>query len=693
MPMPVDTSDVRHRLPEWKDLVLELAEAAHTDWYASRVAEGKTVEELPILKPWKDLDEKEKASAIGQAEETVLLLEKRLGMPGILDGTVPESAVVDAVAENAHEVWAKQRMDAGWIWGEERDNAAKKHPMLKPYSEIPDSEKEYDRAYGRVAVSVMRSRQALRRCRDDALSTGSTVSREDACRAVSAVRSKLAYEEAAGKRTGRLERLAFQMRNPRPPYPSESSESLIDLLNRILSQVTRQNASPGRSSSIRFVDESHDLYRGFALIEEVKMPNNPFALTDTFGQTNYLVSFRGDGVYCGRFGGGPDVDDVPVESWEARKILDGTCKPGTVGYEFLHGGTPAPSEDQINDMRERVGKARSLGGRISEAAGVGFDAFDAETVKGFVCLWEENERVRRAWEALPEGPEHDTERRFLSERSRMCLEKMFFSSSDVFDEVVSRMDKGFIPEGESVKSAVFDLSMKEYCLDKGIEPGTVDRNALWNDSAFVEKYAGNAYLAGIPVDVAATDVKIMSRGALGNDDLVLWEYRKERASLVKDFGEALKDGNPSAVYSKLSEKNRVANDALENARAAAERLERFSTMGRTVELTVPQSMLYDDMMEGMKVAAERGGLAAFLRDAGISFTTAPGSESVEDTVAKAAKRMYGNGTKAEASLRDRFLARQKSAVDEGRARRRSREFALHGAKENKIPKPKVNQVK
>ena len=51
----------------------------------------------------------------------------------------------EAIAENAHEVWAKTRKDDGWIYGPIRDDAKKQHPDMLPYSQLPESEKEYDR--------------------------------------------------------------------------------------------------------------------------------------------------------------------------------------------------------------------------------------------------------------------------------------------------------------------------------------------------------------------------------------------------------------------------------------------------------------------------------------------------------------------------------------------------------------------
>lgn len=56
-----------------------------------------------------------------------------------------QRALVEKLAENAHDVWAKKRMDDGWTHGPARDDDAKHHPCLVPYDALPDSEKAYDR--------------------------------------------------------------------------------------------------------------------------------------------------------------------------------------------------------------------------------------------------------------------------------------------------------------------------------------------------------------------------------------------------------------------------------------------------------------------------------------------------------------------------------------------------------------------
>ena len=51
----------------------------------------------------------------------------------------------EAIAENAHEVWAKTRKEEGWSYGPVRDDIQKKNPDMLPYNLLPESEKEYDR--------------------------------------------------------------------------------------------------------------------------------------------------------------------------------------------------------------------------------------------------------------------------------------------------------------------------------------------------------------------------------------------------------------------------------------------------------------------------------------------------------------------------------------------------------------------
>jgi hypothetical protein len=53
--------------------------------------------------------------------------------------------LIEELSQNNHDVWARGRLGDGWTWGPQRDDAAKHHPCLVSYAELPESEKQYDR--------------------------------------------------------------------------------------------------------------------------------------------------------------------------------------------------------------------------------------------------------------------------------------------------------------------------------------------------------------------------------------------------------------------------------------------------------------------------------------------------------------------------------------------------------------------
>ena len=44
--------------------------------------------------------------------------------------------LLEAMAKNVHEVWAKTRKEQGWRYGPERNDKEKLHPMLIPYEKL-----------------------------------------------------------------------------------------------------------------------------------------------------------------------------------------------------------------------------------------------------------------------------------------------------------------------------------------------------------------------------------------------------------------------------------------------------------------------------------------------------------------------------------------------------------------------------
>lgn len=62
----------------------------------------------------------------------------------------------EAIAENAHEVWAENRYADGWRYGVQRNDDLKLHPDMVPYSQLPESEKEYDREMAMKTIKLLK---------------------------------------------------------------------------------------------------------------------------------------------------------------------------------------------------------------------------------------------------------------------------------------------------------------------------------------------------------------------------------------------------------------------------------------------------------------------------------------------------------------------------------------------------------
>ncbi len=132
------------------DLLL-LAKAIHEDYCRSAKEYGDTPETNAALIPWEDLPPGLQSANLAQAEDIPSKLEA-LGY-GIADsgGFAPSSIrldpdLVEPLAAIEHDRWMADKSRAGWIYAAERDNEKLHHPLLIPYADLPESEKEKDRA-------------------------------------------------------------------------------------------------------------------------------------------------------------------------------------------------------------------------------------------------------------------------------------------------------------------------------------------------------------------------------------------------------------------------------------------------------------------------------------------------------------------------------------------------------------------
>ncbi|XP_063919785.1 ryanodine receptor isoform X1 [Zophobas morio] len=63
-------------------------------------------------------------------------------------------SIRDKLAENIHEMWAMNKIEAGWQWGEYRDDLRHVHPCLVPFDKLPAAEKKYD---SQLAVQTLKT--------------------------------------------------------------------------------------------------------------------------------------------------------------------------------------------------------------------------------------------------------------------------------------------------------------------------------------------------------------------------------------------------------------------------------------------------------------------------------------------------------------------------------------------------------
>lgn len=62
----------------------------------------------------------------------------------------------EAIAENAHDIWASARIREGWTYGPQRNDTLKQTPDLVPYFDLPDSEKQYDRDLAMETIKLVK---------------------------------------------------------------------------------------------------------------------------------------------------------------------------------------------------------------------------------------------------------------------------------------------------------------------------------------------------------------------------------------------------------------------------------------------------------------------------------------------------------------------------------------------------------
>lgn len=77
-------------------------------------------------KSWEDAEQWQRESAI----KGVLFAQSRTNGP-----------------DEQHNSWMKEKIDAGWVYGEVKDSEKKTHPCIVPYDQLPDFQKKKDHLF------------------------------------------------------------------------------------------------------------------------------------------------------------------------------------------------------------------------------------------------------------------------------------------------------------------------------------------------------------------------------------------------------------------------------------------------------------------------------------------------------------------------------------------------------------------
>ncbi|XP_032040810.1 ryanodine receptor 2 isoform X7 [Aythya fuligula] len=194
-PVPVDTSQIV--LPPHLERIREkLAENIHELWVMNKIELGwqygpvrdDNKRQHPCLVEFSKLPEQERNYNLQMSLETLKTLlalgchvgiadehaeekVKKMKLPKnyqLLSGYKPapmdlsfikltpsQEAVVDKLAENAHNVWARDRIRQGWTYGIQQDVKNRRNPRLVPYALLDDRTKKSNKDSLREAVRTL----------------------------------------------------------------------------------------------------------------------------------------------------------------------------------------------------------------------------------------------------------------------------------------------------------------------------------------------------------------------------------------------------------------------------------------------------------------------------------------------------------------------------------------------------------
>ena len=127
-----------------------LARGMHRQYTLLARSQAATTAERPAMVPWtalkaEDIESNRSAAAdIGRKLEQIHCDVEPMDD---WDATPLEftDAEIESLAELEHQRWADRRVACGWTWGPERDQQRLKHPDIRPYADLLEGTKDFDR--------------------------------------------------------------------------------------------------------------------------------------------------------------------------------------------------------------------------------------------------------------------------------------------------------------------------------------------------------------------------------------------------------------------------------------------------------------------------------------------------------------------------------------------------------------------
>ena len=146
-----------------------LARGIHEEYVRQQTALGLIRDEHPELLPWGELSAALKESNRRQADDIGnKLIAVRCGAAPLLDWDEPlvefGEDEIERLARLEHERWMAEKRRDGWRLGPRKDAAARVHPSLVPYDELPAAEQKKDRDAVRQIPPLL-ARLGFRVCR------------------------------------------------------------------------------------------------------------------------------------------------------------------------------------------------------------------------------------------------------------------------------------------------------------------------------------------------------------------------------------------------------------------------------------------------------------------------------------------------------------------------------------------------